>query len=1039
MKLPEISVRKPITMLMVFCAAILVGVLCLLLIPIDLLPKMDLPSITVITTYEGAAPEDVETKVTEILESSLSTVPELKHITSTSREGVSIISLTFEWGTNLDTRANEVRDMVGLAKSGLPDEVDEPRVVKLNISMFPIMVYGVTAGESYPKLEKILQDQVSDLLKRLPGVASSSVRVPMHRQINVDIDREMLASRGLTPLDIVGAIARENTNTPAGNVKTGLTDYLVRVPGEFGTVEPMSRIVLATRGGSVVRLGDVATVSDGFQELQRYVTINGERGGILLIQKQSDANTVQVARAVRARMEQLKTTLPPDVKIINVMDSSEDIERVVNDLTTALMEGGILTILVVLIFLRRWRATLVIGLTIPFSLILTVITAYFLGYTVNMLTLFGMIIAVGMVVDDAIVIIEVITRHREAGERPKEGAIYGASEVAMAIVASTVTTVCIFFPILFVKGITRILFTELAMTVSIALLASLFSALALAPMLSSTLMRREKFGQATGGRLLGWSENALEWLYDAYGRLLGWALGHRKTVIITATLIFLSSLSLIPFLGSEFMPDEDRALIRGTIHLPVGMRVEETARVMAQLDQILKEEIPENERIAVFTTCGVSEQGGMMNSEEGSHIGSFGVKLVPRVKRSRDVKEIAQQLRLRLDKVRGVLQIEKYRFETGDPMAGMMLGGELPLTVNIIGDDLDVTDSLAAQIKQIALDTPGTVDISISRVKGKPELWVDVDRDKASTLGLNVSDIGNSVRASIYGNTASKFRVHGDEYDIFVRLRQPDRSDPSDVLATPVRLPAGSLVRAENVAALTTEYGPLEIQRKDQGRIVNVTGNVEKRSLGEVASDIENRLKKLDIPHGVEVIMGGQTEEQRESFLWLTIALAVGIALVYMVMASQFESLLDPFVVMFSVPFAFTGAFWALFLSGNHINIIVFLGLLLLVGIVVKNAILLVDYTNVLRARGVELSQAVRQAGRTRLRPVLMTALTTVAGMVPMAFGKGQGSEVWNPLGLTVVGGLLVSTLVTLVLVPTLYSTFESHSRRNKGRQEKAS
>jgi HAE1 family hydrophobic/amphiphilic exporter-1 len=969
----------------------------------------------------------------------LSTIPELKHITSTSKEEFSTISLTFEWGTNLDTRTNEVRDMVGMAKMLLPDDVEEPRVVKFNISTFPILVYGVTAGESYPKLEKLLKDDVADPLKRLPGVASSTVLVPLKRQINVDLDRERLAAYDLTPLDVVRVIARENANTPAGSLKMGLTDYLVRVPGEFTDVAPMGRIVVATRGGSVVHLSEVGTTSDSFKEVSRYITINGERAGILLVQKQSDANTVQVARLVRARMEQLKKALPPDVKIVNVMDSSEDIERAIDALSKALIESALMTMLVVVVFLRRWRATLVIGLTIPFSLILAVILAYFLGYTINMITLFGMIVAIGMVVDDAIVILEVIMRHREAGERPKEGAIYGASEVAMAVIASTATTVCILFPVLFVKGITRILFTDFAVTVGVALLASLFSALTLAPMLSSTLMRREKFGVAAEGGFFGFTERLLEGIYDAYSRILGWALNHRVTVVVSAAVFFFGSLGLYPFIGSEFMPEEDRAMLSGTVFLPVGTRVEETARVMDELARLLEQEVPASERIATYTTCGTSEQGtSNMGGEEGSHIGTFGVKLVPKDKRKRDVKQIAAALRERVAKVRGMLQIEKYRIETSDPMDAMLTGGEQPLTVNIIGEDLDATDRVAAQVQEMVRKTPGTVDVNISRVKGMPELWVRVDRDKASTLGLNVSDVGDTVRASIYGNTASKFRVEGDEYDIFVRLRESDRSDTRDVLATPVRLPTGALVRAQNVAALTTELGPLEIDRKDRGRIVNVTGNVDTRSLGEVAAEIQEKLKKLQVPRGVEVIMAGQTEQQQESFFWLFVALGVGVALVYMVMASQFESLRDPFVVMFSVPFGLTGAIWALFLAGQHINVIVFLGLLLLVGVVVKNAILLVDYTNVLRARGLEMVEAVRLAGRTRLRPVLMTALATMAGLAPMAFGKGQGSEVWNPLGVTVLGGLLVSTFVTLVLVPTIYSIFETHLKPKNGQRGNA-
>lgn len=1035
MTLPRFAVGKPVTVMMIFLAVLMIGAVCLTQLPVDLLPEMDVPAISVVTVYEGAAPEDVETKVTEPLERFLSTVPELKHITSKSKEGMSVITLSFEWGTDVDTRANEVRDSVGMAKMRLPDEVDEPRVLKFDINRFPILVYGATATESYPRLEDILDEAICDPLKRLPGVGAADTIVPLHRQINVDVDREGLAAYGLTPLDVAFAIARENKDTPAGNIKMGLTDYLVRVPGEFNDVGPMKQIVLAARNGSAVRLADVGTVEDGFEEVSRHITVNGRPGAIVLVQKQSEANTVQVAKAVRKRLESLVKRLPPDVKLVNLMDSSEDIEQSIEDLSQTLLRGGLLAMLVVLVFLRRLRATLIIALTVPFSLIAAVVVVYFLDYTINIMTLFAMVIAVGMIVDNAIVILENITRHREEGERPGEGAVFGASEVALAITASTLTTVCIFFPILFVQGITKIIFTEFAVVVCVVLFASLGSAILLTPMLSAKLLAGERFG-AGQGWLFRTSERAFEALADGYARLLGWALRHRIAVVVVAFALFGASLLLVPHLGSEFMPEEDKAIVRGTVKLPVGTRVEETARVMQALDRIVTEEVPAAERIAVFTRCGTSKEGfSSVTGEEGSHIGTFGVKLVRRVRRSRDVKAIAAGLRKRLDAERGMLRIDKYRLELGDMMSGMILGGEQPLTVNILGDDLDVTDAIAARIKALAERTPGTVDLAVSRVKGKPELWVNVDRAKASDLGLNVSQIGDVVRASFYGKEASKYRIRGDEYDIFVRLRQSDRAETGDVGATPVRTASGRLIRTENVSDVSVEYGPLEIDRKDQGRIVNVTGNVHRRSLGEVVADLESAIAKLDIPAGVEIKMAGQTEEQRESFYWLTLALGVGIVLVYMVMAAQFESLLHPFVVMFAIPFAFTGTFVAIFLGGHHVSIVVFLGLLMLIGVVVNNAIVLVDYTNILRARGLPMTEAVRQAGRTRLRPVLMTALTTIVALIPMAFGRGQGAEVWNPLGLTVLGGLLTSTVVTLVLVPTIYSLLEGRRKARTARE----
>jgi HAE1 family hydrophobic/amphiphilic exporter-1 len=1035
MTLPKFSVSKPVTVMMAFLAVLMIGGVCLTQLPVDLLPEMDLPAISVVTIYEGAAPEDVETKVTEPLERALSTVPELKHITSKSKEGISLISLTFEWGTDIDTRANEVRDSVGMAKMYLPDEVDEPRVLKFDIARFPIMVYGAMAEESYPRLEDILRDEICDPLKRLPGVGSSDAIVPLRRQINVELDRERLAGYGLTPLDVALAVAHENKDTPAGNVKMGLTDYLVRVPGEFKTVAPMEKIVLAARNGSVVRLGDVGIVEDGFEEVTRYITINSRRGAIILVQKQSGANTVQVADAVRKRLAELVRKLPPDISLVNVMDASEDIKRALLDLSQTLLSGGLLAMAVVLVFLRRWRATLIIALTVPFSLIAAIILVYFLGYTINMMTLFGMIIAVGMIVDNAIVILENISRHREEDERPSEAAVFGASEVAMAITASTLTTVCIFFPILFVKGITKIIFTEFAVVVCVVLFGSLLSAILLTPMLSARLMGAERPG-ARQGWFFRVSERGFQALADGYGRLLGWALRRRLVVVGFSVMLFGGSLLLVPHLGSEFMPEEDKAMLQATVHLPIGTRVEETARVMQALNRIVYEEVSDAERVAVFTRCGTSKGTfTSVTSEEGSHIGIFGVKLVPRIRRGRGVKEIGAAIRSRLLADRGMLRIEKFSIDFGDPMAGLILGGERPLTVNIIGDDLEATDELAARIQAIARRTPGAVDVAVSRVKGKPELWVNVDRAKASDLGLNVSQIGDVLRASFYGKEASKYRVHGDEYDIFVRLREPDRADTADVPATPVRTASGRLIRVDNVSDVSLEYGPLEIERKDQGRIVNVTGNVDQRSLGEVVADIERQIADIAVPSGIEVKIAGMTEEQRESFFWLSLALGVGIVLVYMVMAAQFESLLHPFVVMFSVPFAFTGTFVAIFLGGHNLSVVVFLGLLMLIGVVVNNAIVLVDYINILRARGLSMQDAVRQAGRTRLRPVLMTALTTIVALIPMAFGRGQGAEIWNPLGLTVLGGLLTSTLVTLVLVPTMYSILGSRRRAAAARK----
>ena len=1031
MNISESSVRRPVTTLMVFLGVILIGIFCFVQMPIDLLPEMDIPAITVVTPYEGAGPKEVEDKITRPLEERLSTVEDLKHIFSTSREGQSTIRLMFDWETDLDTRSNDVRDAIDLAQPSIPEEADRSRIFKLDVSQFPILVLGVFARESYKDLEDILEDEVANPLEGIPGVGSARLIMPLQRQVNVDLDRERLASYGLTPDDVVRAVARENMEVSAGSIKMGDIDYLPRVPAEFKRVEPMNDIVVRASEGTIVRIRDIGCVKDGFKDVELNVSVNGEPGAILLVQKQSEANTVEVARKVKAALPGLQKRLPRDVRIIKVLDSSEDIERMVYDLYQTLILGGLFAMLVVLIFLRQVRGTLVIGLAIPFALISAGLIMYLLDYSINMMTLFSLIVAVGMVVDNAVVVLENIARHREEGEGPVEGAVFGASEVSMAVTASTMTTLCIFFPLLFVKGISRILFTPFAAVAAVVMIASLFTALTMTPMLSSRLLT-ESYGM--GGRRPGlffrFTETGFEHLAAAYSKLLSWCLRHRKTVLLSVFVLFLAGLSLIPIVGWEFIPKEDRGFIIGTVELPIGTRMERTADTTLAIYRTILEEVPREQIQAVYTWCGVSRSG--FSADEGTYRGEFGLKLVPKDERDRHATKIADALRRHIESMSGYYGIVKFSLDLNDPMAGLIMGGEKPLSVNILSDDLEAADRYADDLMKKIIEIPGVVDISKSLEKGAPEVWVNVDRQKASAIGLNVSDIADTVRASIYGHEAGKYRVHGDEYDIMVRLRKEDRAQLASLNYLPVRLPSGDLIRVDSVADVVRELGPIEIERKNQQRIIRIEGDVHGRSLGETVGMVEKLIDQSEIPHGVTVAMGGQAEDMREAFLWLTLALVIGVILVYMVMASQFESLIDPLVVMFSVPVAFIGVILSLVIGGYNLNIIVFLGMILLIGIVVNNAIVLVDYINILRARGKDMIEAIHEAGRTRLRPVLMTATTTIVALLPMAFKRGQGSEMWNPLGATILGGLLASTLVTLILVPTIYSIFRGHEgKRN--------
>jgi HAE1 family hydrophobic/amphiphilic exporter-1 len=1026
---------------MLLFTVVLLGVISLLRLPLDMFPEMTIPSLSVVTSYPGASAEDVETKVTKALEDRLTTVPDLKHITSTSKQDLSIITLSFEWGTDLDTRANDVRDAIGFAEVVLPDDAEKPLVLKFDISNFPIMSYGVTAEESYYDLKETVENEIADPLKRIPGVGAVIVRGGPRRQVNINLDQQLLEAYRVTPQDVVQAIYNENQTNPAGNLKVGIKDYSLRVPGEFKQVEPMKKIVVSNREGRIVRLEDVVTsVEYGFAEEKQPVRSNGQRGVYFMVMRQSGANSVQVARAVKKELKTLVRRLPRDAKLFNFWDSSADIVRMINDLTNTLILGGALTVLVILIFLREARATFIIALSIPFCLIGGLILTYLFGYTINMISLFGLIVAVGMVVDNSIVILENITRHREEGESRREGAVYGAGEVGLAVSASTLTTVVIFFPLVFVKGIIKILFTQFAVVMCVVIMASLFFALTLTPMLSSTILPVKWGTRRSRGplaRFYEWSERFFQRMIGSYGNLLSWSVNHRKTVILFSIGIFGASLFLLPLIGTEFIAEQDQGFLQGTLHLPVGTRVEETDRVMRDIERIVHEEVPQNELLVSYVICGQSEEGfGSIFGEEGPHIGEFGVRLVPKTERREGFKQIADRLRKRIARIP---EIEKFRIETQDPMAGLLLGQERPITVNVFGKDMEKTDSVAFEVEKIMKSVQGTKDVQVSRVKGNPELWIEIDREKASSMGLSVYWIADTIRASFHGREASKYRVGGEEYDIFVRLDQKDRMTPANIEEMDIRLPGGQSTKLANLAKVVLEKGPVNIQRKDRERIVNVGAGKGDRSLGEIVAETERKIARLPKTPGVSLQMAGEAEEQKESFFWLKMAILIGTILVYMVMAAQFESFLHPFVVMFCVPFALTGVIWALFLGGFNIGIVVFIGILLLIGIVVNNAIVLVDFTNILRARGLGIKEAAIEAGKARLRPVLMTAITTIFGLLPMAFAKGQGSEVWNPLGATVMSGLLVSTLVTLVLVPTIYTIFEAKSGQKHGPEATAS
>lgn len=1038
MNLPEFGVKKPVTNLMIFSSIIIIAFYSLSRLGIDLMPEIEPPAISVISSYPGASAQDVETKVTEPLENQLSTTPGIDKITSRSLEGTSLISLKFKWGTNLDEASNDIRDRIELAKRFLPDipdEMDNPFIFKFNTANIPIIFMGVSARQSYPDLYDMIDNRIGDALRQLPGVGTVQLIGGMERQINIWVDRERLEGYGISILDIQNILKQENVTQPLGNLKSGMTDYLLRLPGEFASPEEINEVIIGKKDGRLVYLKDVARVEDGFREQTTILRFNREPALMLMVQKQTGTNTVEVAERIKKRLEELKKTLPADVQISIIFDTSKDIVNALDSLKSSVWVGVALVLLVVWFFLRQFTASMIIALTIPFSLLIAFIYLFIGGKTINTMSLSSLAIASGMVVDNAIVVVDNAYRHLERGQRPREAAIYGTTEMFLSIAASTLTTIVVFMPMLFVTGVVGIMFGELAMIVTVTLLASLFTAATFTPMLCSKWfkpMRISEGGQKKAEWLVAFyntSERLFTSWEEKYAIALAWCLSHKKTVIYGFTAAFFLSLMTMPFIGNEFIPEEDTGDLRITINMPLGTRVEESDSVARRIEDIYKKTVPEAKTIYVRSGETTRGTGRVMGGASGTHIVMSGCKLVPKNERKRSVEEIAQAIRREIKKIPGVMKVDVM---SGNPIGRMIAGGGgKAVQVEIIGHSFDETAELARTIKTLMEEIPGAVDVAITREIDRPELRIEVDRQKAAALGLNMSTVANSVKTYVEGSTASRYREKGETYDILVRLEESSRGKVEDIesltLVSPV---TGKQVRLANIAKIYETPGPVEIERLNRERVVRVECNVFKRSSGKVREDIMRGLKNIVLPPDVMINFGGEAEEQVKAFRDLLLLLLLGIILVYMVMAAQFESLVDPFIVMFAVPFTFTGVLLALLVTRTTLSVITFLGVVMLMGIVVNNAIVLVSYIGILRARGYAMLEAVTTGGRERLRPVLMTTITTLAGLLPLALSRGEGSETWQPLGITMLGGLTVSTVITMLFVPTLYAIVESKVKK---------
>ena len=1028
MNLPEFGVKKPVTNLMIFCAILVIAFYSIANLGIDMFPEIEPPSISVIAVYPGANPLDVEAKVSEPLENQLGTTPGLEKITSRSTEGIATVTLKFKWGTNIDEASNDVRDRIDLAKRFLPDipdEMDNPFIFKFNTANIPILFLGITAKETYPELYDMVDRRIGDALRQLPGVGTVQIQGGgLQRQINIWLDKSTLEGYGLSILDIQDILKQENITQPVGSMKSGLTDYLLRLPGEFTDPEEINSIIIGKSDNKFVYLKDVARVEDGFKEVDSIVRINKNLGIMMMIQKQSGVNTVQVAEQVKKKLEAIKNTLPKDVEIVTIFDTSKDIINSLDSLKSSVWVAILLVVLVVWFFLRQMAPSVIIALTVPFSLLVSFIYLFLGGRTINIISLTSLAIASGMVVDNAIVVADNIYRHMEKGQRQVEAAIYGTSEIFLSIAASTLTTVVVFVPMLFIAGVTGIMFKELAVIIIVTLIASLFTAATFTPMLCSKWLKLRVEKKGFFGKFYDMSEKIFKSIEELYANALAWCLRHKKIILSGFSLLFVASLFLVPFIGNEFSPEEDSGDLRINVELAMGTRVEETDKLAGTLEGLFQKEVPEAAYFYV-RSGNVTGIGRSLGQSAGTHIVACGAKLVPKTERKKSVNEVAQSLRKKINDLPGVVKTD---VTTGNPLGRLISGmGGKAVQVEIIGNSFEDTDKFALEIKGMMERIRGAVDVSISRELKRPELKIQVDRQKAANLGLNMQTIALTLKSYIEGSTATKYREKGETYDIYVRLEESSRSKIEDIENLYVISPfTKKQIKFANFASIEESRGPVSIMRQNRERVVKVECNTYGRSTGKVVEDIKEELKKIPMPSDIMVNFGGDAEEQQKAFKDLALLLIIGMILVYMVMAAQFESLLDPFIVMFSVPFTFTGVLVAFFITNTTLSIISFLGMVMLMGIVVNNAIVLISYINILRARGLKIKDAITQGGKERLRPVLMTTITTLAGLLPLALSRGEGSETWNPLGITMIGGLAVSTFITMLFVPTLYAVFET-------------
>lgn len=1003
-----------------FVAVAILGLFSLSTLPIDLYPDVENNTIMVMTTYQGASAQDIEQNVTRPLENALNAVNDLKHITSKSRENISVITLEFEYGKDIDVLTNDVRDKLDMVKSSLPDNAETPIIFKFSSDMVPIVMLSVKASESMPGLYKIVDDAVANPLARISGVGSVSISGAPKREIHIYVDPKRLEAYNLSIETISSIITAENRNIPGGSFDIGSDTYSLRVQGEFSSADQMRRIVVGSFNGKNVYLSDVATVDDSLEERAQQTYNDGEKGAMIVIQKQSGANSVEISSKVLKMLPQLQKRLPSDVKLDVIVDTSDNIRNTIHSLVETVMYALLFVVIVVFTFLGRWRATLIITITIPISLIASFIYLAITGNSLNIVSLSALSISIGMVVDDAIVVLENVTTHIERGSAPKQAAIHGTNEVAISVVASTLTLIAVFFPLTLVTGMTGVLFRQLGWMVTIMMIISTVCALSLTPMLCSQLLRKNNKHGKFYTLLFTPINRALDAFDNGYARLLRYVVSHKLVTFITCMAIFIGSLFLLKYVGTEFFPTADDARLSVNLEMPIGTRVELAQDVAARITKEWKEKYPEIRMLNYTTGQASSDNTYASLRDNGPHIVSMNIRLTDPGDREHSSTELAGLMR---EDLKNYPELKKFQVNVGGRRGGGM-GGQSTIDYEIYGYDFTETDSVAQRLSRVLENINGTADIMISRSDYQPEYQVDFDREKLAIYGLNLQTAATYLRNRINGSISSQFREDGEEYDIKVMYAPEHRNTISDIENILIYNNAGQGVRVKDVGTVVERFTPPTIERKDRERIITVSTVVQGVPMSDVVTASQAEIDKMDIPVGINIELAGSYEDQRDSFSDLLTLAVLIVILVYIVMAAQFESYTYPAIIMTSLMFAFSGVFIILYLTNNTLNVMSMIGAIMLIGIVVKNGIVLIDYITLNRERGMSIRNAVILGGKSRLRPVVMTTLTTILGMVPMAVGTGQGSEMWRPMGTAVIGGLTLSTILTLLFVPTLYCVF---------------